>query len=89
MEMLTVFTSVLHVSNLTAPEHFKAVLTNHNLFNDKEVQTIIKKLQGYKISLGIKKLLDLLDSIAEMEKDNKVMKFFTSLEDNGYIIPAF
>jgi vesicle-fusing ATPase len=48
MEMLSAFTSILHVSNLSTPEHIVKVLQDTNVFDQKEIQSIHKKIQGYK-----------------------------------------
>lgn len=48
MEMLSAFTSVLHCPNLSTAEHVVAVLEDSDCFNKKEIQTIYKKMQGYK-----------------------------------------
>jgi vesicle-fusing ATPase len=86
MEMISAFTDVLHVGNLTQPKHFRAILKQNQLFNDTETEKIIQKLEGYKkISIGIKKLLGLLDMIKQMGSQNRVAKFIGKLEDEEYI----
>ena len=87
--MLSAFTNVIHVSNLTQAQHFKAVLSKNSSFSPQEIEQVVKKLDGYKISVGVKKLLDLLDMINQMGPDNRVMKFLTKLEEEGYIVPKF
>lgn len=46
MEMLTAFTSVLHVPNLSHPDHVLAVLEDSDIFSKGELQAIGKKMQG-------------------------------------------
>jgi vesicle-fusing ATPase len=87
MEMLTAFTDVLHVSNLTKAEHFKAVFEDYELFTPPEAKAIVKKLEGYSISIGVKKVLGLLDMIKQMGTENRVHKFLNKLEDEGFIVP--
>lgn len=48
MEMLSAFTSVLHVPNLSKPEHVIAVLEEFDLFNKQELSTLAKKMSGHK-----------------------------------------
>lgn len=48
MEMLSAFTSVLHVPNLSAPEHIIAVLEQSDCFTKQEMSSIYKKLHGHK-----------------------------------------
>lgn len=46
MEMLSAFTSVLHVPNLSSPQHVMAVLEDCDEFTKQQLQAISKKLQG-------------------------------------------
>lgn len=46
MEMLSAFTSVLHVPNLSSPEHVLAVLEQSDIFSKGEIQAIGKKMSG-------------------------------------------
>ena len=87
MEMLTTFTDVLHVSNLSKPEHFHRLLTEREAFTPKEVAGIVAKLQHYHISIGVKKLLGLLDMLKQMGPQNRPMKFLNKLEDEGFAVP--
>ena len=87
MEMLSAFTDVLHVSNLTKAEHIASVLENYPLFEKSDKAKIYQKLQGYRISIGVKKLLGLLDMIKQMSEKNRVLKFLNKLEDEGFIVP--
>ena len=63
LEMVSSFTTVLHVPNLSLPEHLINVLNYLNAngatscFNPKEVAKINHKIQGRHLQIGIKKLL--------------------------------
>lgn len=48
MEMLSAFTSTLHVPNLSTPEQFMTVLEDCDVFSKPELKSIQKKIQGYK-----------------------------------------
>lgn len=48
MEMLSAFTSVLHIPNLSKPEHVLAVLEEHDIFNKQELFTLSKRMSGHK-----------------------------------------
>jgi len=87
MEMLSVFTDVLHVSNISAPQHFHAILDQNDTFDKKEVAHIVHKLQNYHISIGVKKLLGLLDMIKQMGPQNRLIKFLSKLEEEGFAVP--
>jgi len=87
MEMLSAFTDVLHVSNLTEAQHFAGVLNQSQSFSPQENAQIMQKLGSYRISIGIKKLLGLLDMMKQMGTQNRVYKFLAKLEDEGFIVP--
>lgn len=48
MEMLSAFTSVLHVPNLSRPEHLISVLDVTEAFGKDDLQRIERKLQGHR-----------------------------------------
>ncbi|XP_066992655.2 vesicle-fusing ATPase 1 [Anabrus simplex] len=83
MEMLSAFTAVLHVHNLSKPEHLLAVLEESDVFNKKEISTISRKIQGYRVFIGIKKLLALIDMARQTEEQYRVVKFLSKLEEEG------
>lgn len=51
MEMISAFTSVLHVPNLSKPEHVLAVLEEHDIFDKKDLATLAKRMSGHKYEL--------------------------------------
>lgn len=51
MEMLSAFTSTLHVPNLSKPEHVLAVLEEHDIFDKKSLQSMAKRMHGHKYEL--------------------------------------
>jgi len=46
MEMISAFTAVLHVPNLSKPEHLIAVLEESDVFTKQEVAQISRNIQG-------------------------------------------
>lgn len=48
MEMLSAFTSVLHVPNLSKADHVVAVLEQCDLFSKSDLHSILNKLSGHK-----------------------------------------
>lgn len=67
MEMLSSFTSVLHVPNLSQPEHLMNVLGHLSqsrdpaFFTGEECMMIGKMINGKRLGIGIKKLLGFID----------------------------
>lgn len=48
MEMISAFTSTLHVPNLSKPEHVLAVLEESDLFTKQELSSLAKRMSGHK-----------------------------------------
>lgn len=46
MEMLSAFTAVLHVPNLSKPDHIINVIKETDVFSEKDISQIAKKIQG-------------------------------------------
>ncbi len=44
----------------------QAILKQTNAFGPYDIPTVVAKLQNYHISIGVKKLLDLLDMIKQV-----------------------
>ncbi|XP_065366062.1 vesicle-fusing ATPase 1 [Calliphora vicina] len=83
MEMLSAFTSVLHVPNLSHPEHVVAVLEDSDIFSKGELQAIGKKMSGKRVFIGIKKLLALIDMARQTEPQHRAIKFLSKMEEEG------
>jgi len=85
MEMTTVFTDVLHVANLTTGSHLMSILTQSDAFSKEDLAKLAKQLQGRKASIGVKKLLGLIDMVKQMEPRARVNKLMCKLEDEQFI----
>ena len=85
--MITAFSEVLHVSNLNKPEHLLKVLQETNAFTPQEVQSVVAKLKNYKINIGVKKLLGLIDMVRPLNPNQRFLKFLNKLEEEGYATP--
>lgn len=87
LEMLSAFSEVLHVSNLNRPEHLVKVLQDTNAFTPQEVQSVMAKLKNYRINIGVKKLLGLLDMVRPLNPNQRFVKFLNKLEEEGFATP--
>lgn len=87
MEMLPCFAGVLHVSNLSTGEHLMAVLEQSDCFNKEELSSIGRKVNGRRVSVGIKKLFALIDMARQMQGEYRVPKFLSKLEEEGAVEP--
>lgn len=83
MEMLSAFTTVLHVPNLSKAEHLLNVLEASEVFSNAELKQITHQVHGKRIFIGIKKLLALIDMIRQTDERMRVIKLITKLEEDG------
>lgn len=88
MQMLSVFTKVIHVSNISRPEHLVSCLKELDCFTAAEIDTVLRWANsGKKIWIGIKKLLLLVDAAKQLpvedESGSRIHKFLTDLEEES------
>uniref|UniRef100_A0A2S2PQU1 Vesicle-fusing ATPase n=1 Tax=Schizaphis graminum TaxID=13262 RepID=A0A2S2PQU1_SCHGA len=83
MEMLSAFTAVLHVPNLSQPEELITVLEQFDLFSKQDIHKIYNQISGHKVFIGIKKLLALIDMARQTDPKVRVIKFLTKMEEEG------
>jgi vesicle-fusing ATPase len=83
MEMLSAFTAILHLPNLSKADHLLAVLKASDVFSAHELKKIGQQVQGKRIFIGIKKLLALIDMSRQTDEKVRVMKLITKLEEDG------
>lgn len=57
--MLSAFTAVLHVPNLSQPEHLLSVVEELETFSKVEVETIAREAIGRRYEIRLALLLDL------------------------------
>lgn len=69
VDLLSSFSTIIHVPRLTKPEHIVAVLEETHAFNDEEVNEISHELQkpSFNLTIGIKRLLELVDFVKQSE----------------------
>ena len=87
LEMVSAFSEVLHVSNLNQAQHLQKVLVETNAFTPQEVQSVVTKMHNYRINIGVKKLLGLLDMVKPLDPKHRFVKFTSKLEDEGLATP--
>ena len=86
--MISAFTDVLHVSNLSHASHIARVLEQTDAFNQTEARNIVSKLANHNICIGVKKLLGLLDMIKQMAEQSRATRFICKLEEEGFATPT-
>ena len=65
----------------------QAILKQTSAFGPYDIPTIVAKLHHYQLSIGVKKLLDLLDMVKQMGEQNRMIKFLSKLEEENYAVP--
>ncbi|XP_054717129.1 vesicle-fusing ATPase 1-like [Uloborus diversus] len=83
MELVSAFTTVLRVPNLSSPEHLMTVLEETDCFRKEELAKIARKTEGRRIWVGIKKLLAYIDLARQTDMEHRVIKFLSKLEDEN------
>ena len=71
LELLSAFTKVIHVPNLTKPEHLLAVVQHmaknsppgSQNFTPQEIQLMANRIQGKRLWIGIKRLIGSIDAV--------------------------
>ncbi|XP_020798717.1 vesicle-fusing ATPase 2 isoform X2 [Drosophila serrata] len=77
--MLSVFTSVIHVPNLFDPDQILSVAEASQRFEKEELLAIEAAIVDKPISIGIKRLLDLINWVNPLKPDRRVPKFLEKM----------
>jgi len=85
MEMLPAFTDVLHVANLTQDAQLMRVIQQSNAFDPNQLAKLAEKIRGRRASIGVKKLLGLLDMVKQTDPNSRIHKLISKLEEENFI----
>jgi vesicle-fusing ATPase len=85
MEMLSTFTSVLCVPNVSTCEHLVAVLKEMDVFSKDEIETITSTIANRRLFIGIKKLLAIIELVQYVDDQRRVSDFLTQLEEENFL----
>lgn len=83
MEMLDAFSTTIHIPNICSGEELIKALEELGSFGDRELANIAKVVKGQKLSIGIKKLLMIIEMAAQMDQEYRVAKFLSLLKEEG------
>lgn len=83
MEMLDAFSTVIHIPHIHREEQLIKALEELGSFNDKELTSISKAVKGQTMSIGIKKLLMIIEKAVQMDAEYRVAKFLSLLKEEG------
>ena len=85
LEMIHAFTDVLHVPNLSKPEHVSAVAGASEVISPAGLKQLESQLSGRTANIGVKKLLGLLDMVHQTQEAERVDKLINKLEEEMFI----
>lgn len=83
MEMLDAFSTTIHIPNISGGEELIKALQELGSFDDRELAIISKAVKGQRLSIGIKKLLMIIEMAVQMDSEYRVAKFVSLLKDEG------
>ena len=76
---------IVSVANLSTGTHLMSILKQSDAFTKDDLAKLAAKLSGRKASVGVKKLLGLIDMVKQTDPRSRVMKLLSKLEEEGYI----
>ena len=79
--MVSAFTTILHVPNIRQVDEIVNVLENSDVFSNDDINQIKKEIGQRRLSVGIKKLLGLLDLVDQAELKDRPRKFINILQE--------
>uniref|UniRef100_A0A8C6WS61 Vesicle-fusing ATPase n=1 Tax=Neogobius melanostomus TaxID=47308 RepID=A0A8C6WS61_9GOBI len=82
MEMLDAFSTTIHIPNISSGKYLIKALKELGSFGDKELAMIAQAVQGKSLSIGIKKLLMIIEMAAQVCKTTSVCCNTQALEPN-------
>jgi len=85
MEMMSAFTDVLHVPNLSRDVEVMKVVMDSGVMDSKEMGRLEGELAGRRASIGVKKLLGLLDMVRQTKEGERSNKLISKLEEEGFV----
>ncbi|XP_057377840.1 vesicle-fusing ATPase 1-like [Daphnia carinata] len=85
MEMLSTFTAVLRVPNISTCEQLVAVLEETDVFPKNEIAAIARKVANRRLFIGIKKLLGMIEMAKHFDEQRRVFDFLTQLEVENFL----
>ncbi|ELK25280.1 Vesicle-fusing ATPase [Myotis davidii] len=83
MEMLTAFSTTIHVPNIATGEQLLEALELWGNFNDKERTIIAQQVKDKKVWIGIKKLLMLIEMSLQIDPEHRVRQFLALFREEG------
>ncbi|XP_072105090.1 vesicle-fusing ATPase isoform X2 [Mobula birostris] len=83
MEMMDVFSTTIHIPNISTGEQLMEALELLGRFDDRERTRITQRVKGKPVWIGIKKLMMIIEMSMQMEPEHRVNKFLSLLKEEG------
>ncbi|XP_072926811.1 vesicle-fusing ATPase [Hemitrygon akajei] len=83
MEMMDVFSTTIHIPNISTGEQLMEALELLGRFDDRERTRITQHVKGKPVWIGIKKLMMIIEMSMQMEPEYRVNKFLSLLKEEG------
>uniref|UniRef100_A0A4W3IFX1 Vesicle-fusing ATPase n=1 Tax=Callorhinchus milii TaxID=7868 RepID=A0A4W3IFX1_CALMI len=83
MEMMDVFSTNIHIPNITTGEQLIEALELLSRFDDRERSRISQHVKGKAVWIGIKKLMMIIEMSLQMGTEHRVDKFLLLLKEEG------
>ncbi|XP_046636023.1 vesicle-fusing ATPase 1-like [Daphnia pulicaria] len=84
LEMLSTFSKIFRVPNISTCEQVIAVLEETDVFSQSQIAAIAQKVANGRFFVGIKQLLGMIEMAKHFDEERRVFKFLTELEDEGF-----
>lgn len=83
MEMVDVFSTTVHIPNISTGEQLMEALELLGRFDDRERARIIQHVKDKPVWIGIKKLMMIIEMSLQMGPEYRVNKFLSLLKEQG------
>ncbi|XP_046638787.1 vesicle-fusing ATPase 1-like [Daphnia pulicaria] len=88
LEMLSTFTKILRVPNISTSEQLIAVLEETDVFSKSQIAAIAQKVANKRLFIGIKKLLEMIEIAEKFDEKHRVLDFLKDLEEDNFLFDA-
>ncbi|XP_046439782.1 vesicle-fusing ATPase 1-like [Daphnia pulex] len=88
LEILSTFTKILRVPNISTSEQLIAVLEETDVFSKSQIAAIAQKVANKRLFIGIKKLLEMIEIAEKYDEEHRVLYFLKDLEEEDLLFDA-
>ncbi|EFX63976.1 hypothetical protein DAPPUDRAFT_118650 [Daphnia pulex] len=85
LEMISIFTKIIHVPYISTVEQLIAVLEETDSFSKSQIAAIARKVANGRLNIGIKQLLIMIEKAKYFDEEHRVFKFLTELEKEEFL----